>query len=491
MSRLQSSPLWQALRAWQRGVSRMMWWIVALALLLQAVAIAIAGWSAGGAPPTQVASIVAGAAAIVGLFFWILLVTGVLRQNDPATACLVPGHTRALRRLLLVGWLAMTLMLGGSGAALGHGWLASLAFAAGWTTGLAWLIRAPLLLLPFWLLGVGAIDRVSWSTLAQAAAPWLGDAATAMLCVVIIALGWSVTGIVRSGGRRHEADHQRRRKQDELARGSVSAATGRDDHDTAMQPFMRAFMWFSVSLYDRWMVHVLRRRPVPWRSRLLLAFGPSLHWTGVLGTGVPVTASLATLFVILALIDNFVSASQAIGFILACACIGGVIFVLAQLWSARSILDSTRTEQSLVMLAPGVPRGAALNRLLALSFMGQLAMSLAATLVLLYLATFVVSGQLMSAAVWLGLLACMPTSLLLWQDWSRSPDQRSSWRLPVIASAAAAAPALAVNLLPAAAWLPWAAAAVFLAVTVVAGTVVWQRAARWPSALPSGRFGQR
>jgi len=160
----------------------------------------------------------------------------------------------------------------------------------------------------------------------------------------------------------------------------------------------------------------------------------------------------------------------------------GIAVVLPTL-SSRSALYSTRREQALLMLLPGMPRGAALNQRLARRQMLQFLVSWAVVAVLMRL----ILDDSNAAKVVHGYVVCwLPAGLLLWRDWSRLPRPTAvKTMMPVLGSMLGLGLSSATML-----WLKWSPDLLLVVValtTLALGAWRWQRLARYPQAFPVSR----
>src|SRR5262245_51656202 len=101
---LDRQPQWQQLQtvlrsAW-RALRSMRKWTVLLLILV--VGTPLLSMTIVDLPPQRalrlLTHLVAVFALAIALFAWTVLAFNVLRQNDPQSAALVPGHVRALRQ---------------------------------------------------------------------------------------------------------------------------------------------------------------------------------------------------------------------------------------------------------------------------------------------------------------------------------------------------------------------------------------------------------
>ena len=422
--------------------------------------------------------IAAAALLIVG---WAMLVGNLLQQNQAALARLVPGHVARLRTALLVAWAVVVL-----GLTAGPGFLfgAPLAWACGAAAGLALValvVRWPALLLsgvvaPFIVAPVTEWNGhiALWSELF---ARWR-DAQWLVVATVVTAGAAALVGIVREHGRSvppsHECGQPGGRR---LAWPRPPGCPSRSSDLPA------AYAW--------WMGRLLARRDSPVMSRLLLGFGPALHWTTRIRDNacfVAVGGGICAVVVGLAafLGRDLRGVLPWLAFTLLTGASTPALQAAAQLYR-------TRREQALLVLLPGVPRGARLNRwlgwqasvLFVLSALWGFALAGALDAFAEVLSPGLVarSGGSMAAAI---AAAVLPQVGFQWRSWARLSDTSTSQFLPSLAPFLLGAAALALH--------AWSGVA-YLALGVAFATVAfaycawrWWRMGSEASAMPIGRL---
>jgi hypothetical protein len=327
---------WQARRA-QRG-----WrspWIGPAVLALGCGGLALA-WPARAALFTALAALVA-----LAWHGW-LGVDGLMRQNQPALARLLPGQVRALRLQLLLhlglvtlaAWAVLVLAFGPERPWL---WLVLPLVVM-----LAWLPREPVL----WLLVLLANPTLplwAWAAEAQQAAP--GQQLLALLAATAL-----VAASVGQGGAWHRAQAarcERWRRADAAqreGRGTPTATLGR-----LGRAVVRVFDWPR----RLWRQRVLARgRAAPLAARLDLGLGlggqgAELAWGAVLLFGGLASGLLLGARESLAERDLQGLADVArFG-----VCIGAYSMIGSTLYGRLGPLWARRREQALLALLPGVP----------------------------------------------------------------------------------------------------------------------------------------
>jgi hypothetical protein len=284
------------------------------------------------------------ALAVLAWYGW-LVVDGLMRQNRPALARLLPGHTRALRLQLLLhlalltlaAWAVLALAFGD-----GRPWL--------WlvlplVVMLAWLPREP------WLwLGVALANPTLplWAWAAEAAA-----AAPGLKLLALLAAGALVAASVGAGGAWHRAQAAR------CERWRRAAAAQREGRGTPVatlgwlgRTLLRVFDW-PRRLWRRRVLAAGSAAPLHARLDLGLGIGGQsveLAWAAVLlfggvGLAVALNASAIAEHGLHGLADV-----ARFG-----VCIGAYSMVASVLYGRLGPLWTRRREQALLALLPGVP----------------------------------------------------------------------------------------------------------------------------------------
>lgn len=403
---------WQGVRnsahrpAWLLGVAL----VVALPLVLLALGWTRAAWGA-------LASI--GLIAVAGL--WMILVYSVLQQNHPQLARMVPGHVARLRQGLwgywfLVGALAGLLSAWHRGTPLAYGTPALVILLT-----LAWTARWPLLWAFVWvpsslapmLFRYEGVEAV-WQAVAVPATqrPWLA-------LLALAALGaWLLGRLVSEGGARHEKVYRTR----QIWRKAVREP-GRMSGEWQASSLFGRFQLIQNRLYGRVLARVLAqgRGGV---GRLLLGLGPQAHWSGQTGQVLVFIAIFATVMLgVLGLrqIQVIPPRAQITG--LGNIAFGAVAYTAGVAIAMYNALTTRRDEQALLMLAPGGPRGPALNRALARALLPQFLLQF----LLVFGAVALVLHRwpdAMDQLIAFG-LATLPVGFWLWRDWSRARAGKS------------------------------------------------------------------
>jgi hypothetical protein len=493
------NPAWLALKApWQWARQPDARW--ARALLPAVLALGLLGALASGVSgtlPPRVATIVALLLAGTGLLaLWGQQFAALLRLDHPHAARLVPGHGTALRRAAVALWLVLVAVcavvaavvasamatpvavlaqavqltaLGAGGAML----YVAAALRWWWLWVLAWLLPLP----PHVPL-LADVVRAAWDALRGPwiAAPWLATA------LGLAALGVALVSIFGRGDAAHARGYAARER---MRRAFEASSAGQAPGAEAYGPWAERLGRPWRRLADAWLARTTdRARPgtagVLARADIVL-LGPQ-HWLRQVAVMLPLLAMLllvggaAILWGGVPPRDLLRHAAFGSGIGLTCMLVG-----MATGWSGA--LWTSRREQALLMLLPGMPQGVALNRALA----GRHARAFALMVVALlpfFLATAWASDSwhpLAMPAVALTLVAW------LWRDASRlrGPTPAGAALPYFVCLLLGGGSAALLREQPG--WtLPWLLAWAAITVTLLAWR--WSRLARWPQALPAGRL---
>lgn len=315
-------------------------------------------------PPQMGWRVAAGMLLIVFIGAWMAVGYSLLEQNHPTAARTVPGHVGSLRRAALLGWALFTalntalllLMLPATELwpllLLCSGFFTAFLL---WTTRLVWLWFLTIMLSP---LSVALGNRLA--PVKQALAwLWVNHAYEVLLtCLVLQA--WLVVSAIADGGARHRARYASqalmRRAMQMQMEGKAPAINSWAPFEWLTRPFVRVL--------SAWLRHVLDRadntrlRSVMARAEIVLH--GQQHWLrhaltmgSIMAVVVMVfTGVLATTGVNLGVVLQHGAFGMGIG--IASAGFNPAFTLTNMLWSSRR-------EQALLRLLPGMPLGRALN----------------------------------------------------------------------------------------------------------------------------------
>ncbi|HWH83268.1 MAG TPA: hypothetical protein VNU71_13640, partial [Burkholderiaceae bacterium] len=281
--------------------------------------------------------------------------------------------------------------------------------------------------------------------------------------------------VLQDGGERHRESYRRRVKARALARGGQSQAATRLQQGRLGLLLVR----WSTALYRWRLAAVSAAARGDALGRVLLGLGPTFHWSGLLGAALQLTVTWT--LVALLLIGTTRSARGAlIGPMTGTA----LVYVLFAGLTACRALHTTRREQALLALLPGLPAAPTLNRRLAARLLGGFfAWWLVGFAAALGLPPAGSTGQAWALTF---SFASLPFAALLCRDWSalRAPSPFSGFA-PLFGTALLAAPAIALQ--------QFGGARLEVCCAVFAGAALallaWRarRLGTWPGALPAGR----
>ena len=432
------------------------------------------------------------ALAALALGWWAVTVSNLLEQNKPVLARLVPEHPARLRVALLVAWAAAAALVT---LVLGVRFDVALATAAIATLALVFLaasVRWPLM----WVLGCVAPLPVHWLQ----AWPGLSRAVDTVSMIwaahgveifLALAVGSAVLlmALIQDGGKRHVASDDARssriRRFQMRASGAQPVAEGTRGHLDAV---------LTLPYYAVWRHTFSRRSTSPVFGRVMQALGPGVHWTSGFAAIVGMVIALAVVTLVLSAIGSVFAGANFAPDILAAVSVGMLPGLIAPALQVQARLHQSRREQALLVLLPGVPQGATLDR--------RLSWQLTLQFVAAWVGAVAVMAACMGVAEWLrpgvvrpellrvrGLLmiATLPLVAFQWRPWAR---------VAAPTSLNALAPVLVGGLLALVAWIgpltglvsPGAVATVSMVAAVAWCAWRWARMGGEPSAFPVGRL---
>lgn len=467
------------------------WYALALLLVLAGPPVAALVWLT---PP--VAWAVAGCMAVLGLtVVWFVQFGALLRLDHPHAAHAVPGHQRALRASALGLWLAMALLCGLGGAAWGR-WAPeaapgqpALLLALGMGSGLLLLA----LCMRWWwlwfvlcLAGVMPGVRPFWAAMRAVAAwawqHWQAQPLGTTLLLMAVQ-GLLLASLFGAGDARHaRAWGARERMRQAMAAGVAGRQTG-------LAAFGRWGAWLGQPwqrLADSWLARLCQRaspRQCSVLARAEVVLHGNQHWLPQVATGLLVQSILGLCFLLTIALsgargESFIEHGRVgMG-------VGIATMALSAAFGLPGALWHSRREQALLLLLPGMPHGAALNRALARRRLQHaLWLWLALLPALLALAW---AGTLPGLVAFIA-MALPVTAWMLWPDVSRlRPPGASTVVMPMLLCALGGVSSQWLLSRHPAALLPWGLAVLALTAGLLAWR--WHRMASLPQALPAGRL---
>ena len=433
------------------------------------------------------------------LVVWGVQFSSLLSQNQPTVTRLVPGQLRYLHTSAVVLWLthiAVQAML--LGLTFGHiaawGWAAgivSLAVAClvYWPAVLM-TIGTPLALLSLWFRG--AIAPSLWLDLPNQVPVGTSFKTASLAFLGLLAGIGLLLFLLKSASRSHSASYRQRmqwRRAQHIDDAGPTETAVAENHGNWVSRSQKA-------LYLAWFQHVMRAAGPTEHStmaRLELAFGTRMHWTASVYTGVLVALGLTAAFTLLKLNLGFQLSRYNEGYsvsfvVVAFTLVGNFIFGLP------AHLQRSRHEQALLMLAPGVPQGATLNRALARRYMVRWVVVWATTSVLV--AWNVSSGnlsRLTQDAIFICCVVFIPAGLWAWRDWSGASTASAEGATMFITKVLLTVAAVSALVTMAVGGIFWhwplsLMVGATMAFTLCLGAWLWRQLDRYPQALPVSRL---
>jgi hypothetical protein len=481
--------------AWHRRVNQRDGWVVAAAAV-GGVVLVFALLSAVGA--MAAAEAVFGFLLLMAFLAWCDVVGSVFEQNRPIAARLVPGHVQHLRLALIGGSLVAialaVLLLGGLLASVAGSdrphplppvtptvLLAIASFAAVVTAGIGLFVRWP----TFGYLGfIGPVFVLTGSDFGLVsfyhvvAAAWSVAPATAT-GLAVVAQALVLSALVQAGGAAHAMRYARRQQVRERFRRRALGLTP----DVATERSLGGVGGWKRAGYRAWFARGVAR-PTSVMSRVFLALGPTAHWTTMfIGIGSVVFVMGMMFFGMWMLGRHELARAMVSGLPF-----GAPMMACIPLIQVCSRFNPTRREQALLVLLPGVPRGATLNRGLAgrltAEFLGAWAVGVAVALLLQH--ALGPQGGMSNEMPLLAAAATLPMVTGLWRriDLTKAPSQAGIFgKLLALGGLVAAA----LGLRWALHWSDASIAVLYVVPTVAWCAWRWVRLGRAPTAFPVGR----
>ena len=422
------------------------------------------------------------------LVLWLLQIMSFLQLNSPAHARTVPRQLRTLRETVVAFWILSALVCGSiMGIAFGNtgSWILASAMmlifmVASIVWPARWLLTCALLCIPLLQNIVGD----AWTKHFFPA--WISWPVPAAM--VILSLGARVLthSLVRDGDAKHATAYSKARN---LRLAMMPDANGRQASLHQWGDLGTAVLGAVQYPWRRYMEAVLRKPEKTSKNamaRVEIAIGSEVHWILQLSVALVglVLAAVACLLAAWFWGDPWVVKLSPFASPITILILP-VVLMPAVGW--HSSMLRSQSEQKLLMLLPGVPRGGELNRALARSMLvpSTVGWFLAATMAMQL--DLPQEDRILMASMYLGML---PMIVFQIQDWSRirvpRPPQAIAY-MAVYALASASCYALQDWL---ALRLP-TVFAVFACGSALMLWVRWQKLEMYPSAFPSGRFADR
>lgn len=475
------------LRAVGRKVGRL-WWIVLPVL-------GVTGLATMSDKPGAATLAFGLMAAITLQLVWWSAASALMSLNDPLSARLVPGQVRQLREVAVGLMLTMAVLSGLLfSAAAGH----ALAFIGGCAMvmlAFAATLRWPYLWVLCWFVPAVFSATVREFSLLQALIAFLRDwhetQPLTQTALALLLAGAGLWRLFQDGG----TAHARSWKQSQQWRQKMSLQGGGGAARVACSRgpwgwLSRLFQWG----HPLWREHLLRTATPTAASvsaRADFAALRGLHWSASGSTSIMLLALfLGAEIAVLVLIPD--RAETVIRNALPGVSIGLMSSMMAPLFGLATTLHQTRREQALLTLMPGMPRGAAMNRMLAFRMLRQYLGTWGLAVATMLLMGSLVPGDDSAFDVrMLGLHAAavaLPVGLFLWRDWSRQQPP-SGGRVAMQTMGMLAGMGLSGAACTYWAFSPLWMLAGSVVLTVVLGTWRWRAMGRAAPFWPVGRHG--
>ncbi|WP_394780046.1 hypothetical protein, partial [Undibacterium sp.] len=296
---------------------------------------------------------------LITMWGW-MLTRSLVAQNTPINAVLVPGLRKRLMQTMLLPWLAMPLALA---SAL---WFTSFPFELTFLLGLlgvmlvslamrfVWLRFLPLA----WVVCNAMLLQILPSPSQALAMVGHGPAVAICLCIDLALLVFALRALFPAGGEMHVQWHAG------LERAAQAIKTGKLSV-TARQPNPVGWLY---SLGYRSSLQRDCDDQAPAGRLILYVFGVECHWSGLLF--VPCMFLLSA--IALGLWGGLRADNVYIPIIVCLVLLYMMLPVMMFVVSLYHAMRRTETEQALLRLAPAMPQGQALNRMLGQALLKRL-----------------------------------------------------------------------------------------------------------------------
>lgn len=477
------APHFQILTAsWRQRRTEKSWGgIIAMAGLLLCTAFLL-GYLYGGDSSAMTKAFCISAALFIQVM-WMLHILSIYQYNHPAHARLVPGNLRRIRESIIGLWIAVsvicTLVLVPAFGFTGHLFLAIAVMTVLSITPALWIAALAFGVLQPWLsdFGVNQFLRGTARTV-------YNDWAVALGIVALIVCAWILThSIIRNGNEKHQKNFEQASRMRWAAMPNAEGRQASLHHWGHWGTRILRVIQYPVTRYMQHLVRNPKNTPSHVMARAELMFGADVHWV--------MQVSMAAVVTVLTMLACFFArlywgaewGAEMFGGLM--LLVFAVFFIgLTPPMSLHQAIFRSQREQSLLMLVPGMPQGAHLNRILSVRFLRQTAIAwLTAALIATQLPLKPGFHTLVTAA----LIGFLPALGLVIQDWSRMQRQRPS-RVLVYMMATLAGPVICSVCMFNLQWSAWALLIASAIVTLVLLLWRWNKLQGFPAALPAGRL---
>lgn len=440
--------------------------------------------------------------AVIGLVcLWAGFFAAVQRQNHPLPARLMPGQLRCLREVTVLGFLAVVPPSAWLLASSPLQWHlpAALILSSLASVLLALIVRWPWLWIAGWfltsLVGASVPAWVKAATKARMIEIY-NDQPVSMAAFLMVLSALALCCLFQSGGPGHVKSWNRHSQLRDL----LNSQSGSAPRETPTEAWFvrlvdgcsRAFAWLRL-LWTAWLIRHAQPTARSVMARVALTASPQTHWTSIIGTllllGVGIAVALAGALL-------FSSDGMEIGSIVVQSFAFSYLAMLMNpLVATTGALLRRRREQALLLLLPGVPRGRALNRHLAIRQMvthaGNWVLGVVLMLALQALASHLKESDVsMSfwgrAAVSFAVMS-LPMGVLQWRNWSVQRETSPTWTVILTSVLLCGTMGLAALVGDRPFLQPASLLGASVLITLVLMALRWPSINRYPSFWPVGR----
>ncbi|MFY7866342.1 hypothetical protein [Roseateles sp.] len=400
----------------QRRHTGELWIWLGLLLLIVLIALGL-GINSG----LEAARLTLGIATLPALLIlWCICFSSLSSQNHPNAARLVPGHVARLRRCAVGLMAALTLLVTTlyspfTGSPLLWALAASATMVAVALSMRWWWLWIAFSILPSlgFLEPLNALTAQFWSSMKQ----WYLQQPASLAGIAVLVLPWALSCLLQEGGPSHRSNYTRQVQLQQFLSNPQKTPSSPKNLGTFGMQLMRLFAWPQ----PLWREHLLRHAKPEARSALaraeLVSMG-SLHSSAIAGAYSVLLLALAliALGVQLRYQPDWSEVGRNGNYGLQ---IGIVCSALNPLLGLSATLYRSRHEQALLMLLPGMPTGALLNRLMAQRLLFQYYLQWGLALALVAAISSLGGEPVYSRLGFYALLTLLPMGGLLLRDWSR------------------------------------------------------------------------
>lgn len=409
-------------------------------------------------------------AGVIGLvFLWYLLSLILRNRLRPGLARLVPGYRDTWRRAALAGFTGALLALVGLQVSTGARWSSALFVGAMLLALLTWASQARWLMLALGSFVPALLFALPWGR----DRPWWTDWLDPLPAWLVLA--WTLLWMAWLW----------RRLDPRLGRSRAGQVT--------WGPFTLYSFYWLMPLWREYLLRHARPTPASVLARAELVVLRERHWTATWSAVLPVVAATPLLLELMgALFHNSRLPMREVWQPLP----GLLLFLLAMSGALAAFglsegMFRRRREQALLMLLPGMPRGAALNRQLALRAWLQMLMPWVAGMLIIALHDGVqerVQRELFHGSWIPGAMLLTPSLVVLaWRDWSRMRGWNLGRQQLALAPMFVAGYFIGTWMLEAH-WPWWAWLVLGLLPALALAAWRWGQLSRWSTAWPAGRW---